>query len=192
MCKIGTKISDGPCDHLASWKMGIQVQENKKIENFFHSVLEKTIKMLHNIFLVIKAKTRAILGIAVTGGIHVKLNPCSAVKFLLSDTDRNLHLWLPVPVQHSLGDLLLLFSLICIRNLILNPRENVEMKAFGFDELCTAGWKKLQWNEKVEIFVDIVCADKLAESLLSTQFISKKKLTLKLIVKLRNKLKILC
>lgn len=66
------------------------------------------------------------------------------------------------------------------------------MKAFGLDELCTAGWKKLQWNEKVEIFVDIVCADKLAESLLSTQFISKKKLTLKLIVKLRNKLKILC
>lgn len=65
----------------------------------------------------------------------MKLNSCSAVKFLLSDIDRNLHLWLPVPVQQSPGDLFLLFSLICIRNLILNPREDVEMKAFGFDEL---------------------------------------------------------
>lgn len=62
-----------------------------------------------------------------TGGTHVKWNTCSAVKFLLSDTDRNLHLWLPRPSSTvTWGIASVSLSLTWIRNFFQG--KNAEIK----------------------------------------------------------------
>lgn len=112
-----------------------------------------------------------------TGGTHVKWNTCSTVKFLLSDTDRNLHLWLPRPSSTVTWGIVS----ACLSHLDqkFNPnskRKNAAIKTPP--ENYFSLMNLVFWNYKDRIIFDITCAVTHAAFFLSLLFSSKVLLTL--------------